>query len=405
MSTVPRRERANLWVISAAQFLTLAGMTAILPLLPLYLEQIGVTDRAAVKYWTGALGSAPFAVAVFATPIWGSLSDRFGYKPMVVRSVAGIAIATIGMGFASTPLELLAWRAVQGAVSGVFPAAVALLSALTPEERVGRALAILQSSRAAGGLIGPVIGGVLADLIGIHALFYCVGGLAIATTFLCAIVLDRDPPVHAADRAAGAAGAAAIGWRDLLADRGTLGMLALIVVFQVTVMTSWPTLVLFVQKFDVPQSAVASTTGLLVFASGLPALLTATIWARLGARRGLVRMIAISLTMTGIANVLIGLAADRIEVVIGLRALAGFSLSGFIPLSFEWIAEHAPAGTRGRMAGFASTAMMLGNVIGPALGGWLAVGVGIAATFWVPGIALALVGAALLAGHLRQPRA
>ena len=145
-----RHERANLWVICAAQFLTLGGMTAVLPLIPLYLQQIGVSDRDALKYWTGAIGSAPFAVAVFTTPIWGALADRFGHKPMVVRSVFGIAFATVGMGFAYTPLALLGWRGVQGAVSGVFPAAVALVSALTPEERLSHSLAVLQTARAGG---------------------------------------------------------------------------------------------------------------------------------------------------------------------------------------------------------------------------------------------------------------
>ncbi|HZR84667.1 MAG TPA: MFS transporter [Candidatus Binatia bacterium] len=400
MPTTVRRERLNLWVISAAQFLTLAGMTAILPLLPLYLAQIGVSDRNAVKYWTGALGSAPFAVAVFATPIWGSLSDRFGYKPMVVRSVAGIAIATVGMGLASSPVELLVWRGVQGAVSGVFPAAVALVSALTPAERVGRALAILQSARAAGGLCGPLLGGLVADLIGIHALFYWVGGIAAATTVLCALVLDRDPEEPPAAHAA-AAGSL---WRSLLGDGGTLGMLALIVLFQVTLMTSWPTLALFVQKFDVPESRVATTTGLLIFASGFPALVTATVWARLGARRGLVAMIALSLACTGTANVCIGLLAESIPAVLALRAFAGLSLAGFIPLSFEWLAQRAPAGARGRMAGLASTAMMVGNVIGPALGGWLAVRVGLASTFYAPGAMLAAVGVGLAALSLGADR-
>src|SRR5262245_33828448 len=177
----PRHERANLWVICAAQFLTLGGMTAILPLIPLYLQQIGVTDRAALKYWTGAIGSAPFAVAVFATPLWGALADRFGYKPMVVRSVFGIALATIGMGFSDTPVALLGRRGVQGAVSGVFPAAVALVSALTPEDRLSRSLAVLQSARAAGSLCGPLIGGLLADLIGIRGLFFAVGAVSFIT--------------------------------------------------------------------------------------------------------------------------------------------------------------------------------------------------------------------------------
>lgn len=399
MPPVSSRERANLWVISAAQFLTLAGMTAILPLLPLYLQQIGVADRAAVKYWTGALGSAPFAVAVFATPVWGALSDRFGYKAMVVRSVAGIAIATVGMGLSHTPGELLLWRGVQGAVSGVFPAAVALLSALTPEERVGRALAVLQSSRAAGALCGPLVGGVLADVIGIHGLFYAVGILALATTILCAVVIEHEPASamhHSSEHAA------KLGWRPLLADRGTLGMLALIVAFQVTVMTSWPTLALFVQKFDVAEGAIASTTGFLIFASGLPALLTATGWARLGARHGLVAMIALSLAGTGIFNVAIGVATN-ISTVFALRTLTGLSLAGFIPLSFEWISARAPAGARGRMAGLGSTAMMIGNVIGPTLGSWLAVHVGLAATFYAPGAALALIGVAL--GAVRLLRA
>jgi DHA1 family multidrug resistance protein-like MFS transporter len=158
MDRAPRQERLNLWATCAAQFLTLAGMTAVLPLIPLYLQHIGVTDRATLKYWTGAIGAAPFAVAVFATPLWGALADRLGYKPMVVRSVFGIAISTAGMGFSGTPLALLLWRGVQGAVSGVFPAAVALVSALTPDQRVGRSLALLQSARAGGALCGPLFG-------------------------------------------------------------------------------------------------------------------------------------------------------------------------------------------------------------------------------------------------------
>src|SRR5205085_424772 len=98
-----RQERLNLWATCAAQFLTLAGVTAVLPLLPLYLQHIGVTDRATLKYWTGILGAAPFAVAVFATPVWGALADRVGYKPMVVRSVFGLALSTAGMGVSATP--------------------------------------------------------------------------------------------------------------------------------------------------------------------------------------------------------------------------------------------------------------------------------------------------------------
>ena len=397
IDTPPRHERANLWVICAAQFLTLGGMTAVLPLIPLYLQQIGVSDREMLKYWTGAIGSAPFVVAVFATPLWGMLADRFGYKPMVVRSVFGIAFATVGMGYARTPLALLGWRGVQGAVSGVFPAAVALVSALTPEARLSRSLAMLQSARAAGALCGPLIGGVLADLIGIRGLFFGVGAIAAATGVVCSLVLVEPPR----DELHAGAGRRTIGWRDLLRTPASLGMLALLVLFQAAIMCSWPTLALFVEHLGVGPAAVATTTGALVFAAGLPATLTATVWARVGRRVGIGPTLIASLVCTGVASVAVG-ASSRLALVFALRVLSGLSMAGFIPLAFEWINGQTPPGSRGRMAGLGSTAMMGGNVIGPLVGGWLAVHVGLAATFWAPGVVLTAVGAAMAARELQR---
>jgi MFS transporter, DHA1 family, multidrug resistance protein len=394
----PPHERANLTVICVAQFLTLAGMTAVLPLLPLYLRQIGVTDRVTLKYWTGALASAPFAVAVFATPLWGALADRVGHKPMVVRSVAGIAVATIGMGCSGTPLALLGWRGVQGAVSGVFPAAVALVSALTPEVRLSRALAILQTARAGGALCGPLIGGVLADLIGMRGLFFAVGSVAAAAAVACSLVLREParaepPPARRA--------AAAVRWRDLLRAPPLIGMLALLALYQAAIMCSWPTLALYVEHLGVARAAVATTTGLVVFAAGLPAMLTATTWARCGQRYGRPPLLVAALVLTGLANVGIG-AAGRLPLLFVLRASAGLSMAGFVPLTFELMNANSPPGARGRTAGLGSTAMMIGNVAGPLCGGWLAVHAGLAATFWAPGLALAGAGVALAAYRLRR---
>jgi len=389
--TPSRQERLNLWATCAAQFLTLAGMTAVLPLLPLYLQHIGVTDRATLKYWTGALGAAPFAVAVFATPVWGALADRLGYKPMVVRSVLGLALATAGMGLSGTPLALLGWRAVQGAVSGVFPAAVALVSAMTPERRIGRSLALLQSARAGGALCGPLIGGLLADLIGIRGLFFGVGLLAGAAGVACAFLI-AEPHHHAAAHPQ----VEASSWRTLLAARPLLAMLVLLTMFQASVMCSWPTLALYVAQLGVERDAVATTTGVVVFAAGLPAMLMATVWSRWGRRIGPLTALTVSLLLSGAANLAMG-AAAQLPLVLALRAIAGAGVAGFVPLTFEWMNARAPEGARGRMAGLGSTAMMVGNVIGPLAGGWLAVHVGLAATFWVPGAILAAIGAGLCA--------
>jgi DHA1 family multidrug resistance protein-like MFS transporter len=386
--TAPAQERLNLLITCTAQFLTLAGMSAVLPLIPLYLQEIGVVERTALKYWTGAIASAPFAVAVVATPLWAALADRTGYKPMVVRSVAGIAVATVGMGLVGSPLALLLWRGVQGAVSGVFPASVALVSALTPEARLGRALALLQTARSAGALCGPVIGGVLADLVGIRGLFFGVAAIAAATAVACSVGLveAREARAHTAGRSTPAS------MRDLLAARPLLAMFALVLGFQAAAMCSWPTLALFVEQFGVARDAVASTTGVVALAAGLPATLTATVWARLGQRHGVLRMLAASLLFSGLANVAVG-TVHSLSLVLVMRAVAGLAMAGFIPLAFEWMNAHAPPGTRARAAGLASTAMMAGNVIGPLAGGWLAAWVGLPATFWAPGVLLIGAGA------------
>ena len=390
----PAQERLNLVVLCASQFLTLAGMTAVLPLLPLYLGEVGVTGSTELRWWTGALGSAPFAIAVFATPIWGELADRVGYKPMVVRSVTGIALVTAGMGVAHSPDTLLGWRCLQGVVSGVFPAAVALLTAATPASRSGRALAHLQSWRAAGALAGPPLGGLRADVFGIRPVFFAASAVAGVTALACFAVLE-EPARSPRHRAAGPAS----GFRDVLASREMLVLLGATIVFQMAALAWWPNLAFFVEKIGVPRDTVASTTGFIVLASGLPSTLLPPLWHRLTQRCPMRWLLVVSLAGVGVANVATGLAGQHLASVVGWRLVAGIFAAGFVPLSFQWMNTLAPEGSRGRMAGIASTAMMLGNVFGPVAGSWLAIRSGLEATFWAPGLLLlaaAVATAALL---------
>ena len=389
MTAMPPHERANLWVVCTAQFLCLAGMTAVLPLLPLYLQQIGVDGRDDLRWWTGILGAAPFAVAVFATPMWGALADRFGHKPMMVRSVVGIAMASVGMGFSHSPLALLAWRGLQGAVSGVFPAAVGLLSSLTPASRLGNALAILQATRSAGVLCGPLLGGVLADFVGIRPLFIGVGSIALVMAIVCAWILEERPE-RDADAAPEPPGTAASALR-IIRQPAVAGMLGLILIYQSAVMASWPMLALWVEKLGVRADAVATTTGLVVFAHGLPSMMLATSWTAMVPRLGLRPLVGFAVVASGLTNIAVGLALN-IEAVLFLRLLSGAAMAGFVPLSLQWLASLSHGGAQGRMAGISTTAMMAGNVIGSVVGSWIAVEISLEATFWIPGILLAIAG-------------
>lgn len=110
--------RKNLYSLWFAQLIAMIGLSLIIPFLPLYLREIGVTGREAVKIWSGLIFSAPFMVSAFLQPLWGMLGDRRGRKPMVVRAMLGLALANFLMGFAQTPLQVLILRFLQGSLSG-----------------------------------------------------------------------------------------------------------------------------------------------------------------------------------------------------------------------------------------------------------------------------------------------
>src|SRR5205807_1772568 len=91
-----------------------------------------------------------------ASPIWGVLGDRFGRKPMLIRSMVGGALTVGLVAFAQNPAQLVVLRFLQGATSGTVAAATSLVAAETPRSRVGWALGVVTSAVALGGAIGPV---------------------------------------------------------------------------------------------------------------------------------------------------------------------------------------------------------------------------------------------------------
>src|ERR1700712_2840724 len=92
--------RRNLAVCVAGSFTTIVAMTLLLPFLPLYVAQLGVSDPAAIVEWSGLAYGATFFTAALCAPLWGRLADRYGRKPMLIRASLGMAVAMslIGMG-------------------------------------------------------------------------------------------------------------------------------------------------------------------------------------------------------------------------------------------------------------------------------------------------------------------
>lgn len=169
--------RRNLIVCVFGSFTTIVGMTLLLPFLPLYVEQLGVSDHAAIVQWSGVAYGATFLSAALTAPLWGRLADRYGRKLMLIRASLGMAIAMSLIGMAHNVYELVGLRLLAGLLGGYASGSTVLVAAQTPKARSGWAIGVLSAGIMAGSLVGPLIGGVLPNLIGIRATFFLIGSV------------------------------------------------------------------------------------------------------------------------------------------------------------------------------------------------------------------------------------
>lgn len=181
-------------------FLTGAAFSLIMPFLPLYVETLGVTGHEALNMWSGLVFSITFLFSAIASPFWGGLANRRGRKLMLLRSALGMSIVMLLMGMAQNIWQFLALRAVLGLLGGFIPNANALIATQVPRNRSGWALGTQSTGGVSGALIGPLIGGLLADQYGLRPVFYITAAvllLCFVLTLLC--VKEQFIPVQKKD--------------------------------------------------------------------------------------------------------------------------------------------------------------------------------------------------------------
>src|SRR5262245_14154089 len=171
----------NVYAVTATSFMGYTGFTLVMPFLPLFIGQLGVTDPGQIAMWTGvSLGITPAMTAILA-PAWGRLGDRFGRKIMVERSLVSFVVLFAAMAYVTRAWQVLAIRAVQGLFAGYGSLSVAMAAESAPRDRMPSAIGLVQTAQRIGPGVGPLIGGALAGLVGLRraflvtAIFYAVG--------------------------------------------------------------------------------------------------------------------------------------------------------------------------------------------------------------------------------------
>jgi len=349
-----------------------------LPFLPLYVRQLGVTEAGKVAAVSGLLFAAPFFAATVATPVWGFLGDRHGRKLMVVRASFGLAAATLLMGFATTIPQLFVLRLAQGAVSGFIAAALALMASSAPRERMGYALGTLQTAIPTGTIVGPLIGGTLADLIGYRQIFFVTAALNVLAGILVVALVKRD---------VGSSSTAGIGrvldnYRTVFGSAQFRQLFFVLFACQFALMSIQPVMALYVESLGAHGRLLATTTGVIFAITGVASALAAPRWGRSSDRSGYRRTLGKALLGSGIFALPQALVAAPWQLFV-TRIFYGTFIGGIVPSVQAMIGLRAPADRRAGIMGVTSTALMMGNLMGPLVGGAVAGRFGLRSVFFL----------------------
>lgn len=350
----------NLIVLWFAQFMAMIGMSSVLPFLPLYVRELGVPAEDAA-FWSGLINAAPFAMSSLLTPVWGALGDKYGQKTMVIRAVIGLGVTVTLMGFAPNVWVLLVLRLLQGAASGFIAANNAFVSTHTPTEHAGVALSTLQTSVAAGMVIGPLVGGTISDAVGMHDVFFVVGGLCALSSYVLwrNLVEERMAPSKRPPRVLR-------NMRIVIRDPALRRLLLTLFVVQTSLMLTTPIYPYFIAELGAPASMLSSITGTIVSIVGIMSVISSPWWGARSDRLGFRPTMMAAAAVAGL-GILAQALVPSYHWLFPIRAIMGIATGALQPLVYSQLTRLAPMGRKGGIMGMASSATLAGNLTGPLL--------------------------------------
>jgi MFS family permease len=376
--------RRNLAVCVFGSFTTLVSLSMLLPFLPLYVQQLGVTAQADVVQWSAVAFGATFFGTAITAPIWGRLADRFGRKPMLVRAAIGMAVVMSLIGLARDATDLVVLRLIAGLIGGYASASIVMIGSQVPREKAGWALGVLSTGALSGNLIGPLVGGFLPQLVGIRGTFF-VGGAMIACAALTTMLLIREDFNRESDGARSDKKNQAKNGNSRWPIITALLMTAVMVLL--ANMSIEPIITVYIGHLGVAFDDQARVAGVVMACSALGSILTA---ARLGAladRVGSWNVIIGCLLLTGLVMVPQAYVTHWWQLAV-LRGVMGMTIAGLLPAIAKLIRHSVEEHNTGKILGYLQSAQFSGQVIGPLIGGQIGAYFGLHYVFLVTGALL-----------------
>ena len=261
------RWQRTLYIMLFAQLITAVGFSSIFPFLPLYVKSLGASSGLSVEFLAGMVFSSQAFTMMLASPFWGALADRYGRKLMVERAMFSGAAILLLMAFVRSAEELVFLRAIQGFLTGTLAAANALVAAEVPRNQTGYAMGLLQTGLGAGVALGPLLGGVIADLFGYSAAFYVTSALLFLAGMMVFLGVREDFTPE--ERPSRRQHSLLNSWRRIFSAAGVPITYTLRFMSQLGRMMIIPVLPLFIETLLTNTNRVNTFTGLVIGRSGL----------------------------------------------------------------------------------------------------------------------------------------
>ena len=373
--------KRTVYISLVCVFCTSFGVSQLGPILPLYFHDLGVNTPEGMSLWSGLATGITFLIVCLAAPFWGRLADRKGRKITLIRSSFGMALCNVLIAFQTTPEGVVLIRLVQGLVSGFYSASITLIASESPIERTGWALGLLASANLAGSLIGPLLGGYIADTVGIRNDFIIVGILmGLAGVLATAFIHENYVPKPNIEKLSISK------LKEQIPEFSSIVALCVAsFIYAICIMSLQPVISVYIKGIVSSNTEnLAFIAGAVFSAMGIAQLMSSSPLGKLVDKVGPRKVLVISLIYVGLFNIPQAYVTDVYQLAF-IRFLQGFGLGGMLPALNTYLSSKTPREFTGQVFSYNQSCLFFGYFLGAIGGSSLMALLGFTTLFWVSG--------------------
>jgi DHA1 family tetracycline resistance protein-like MFS transporter len=384
-----RRAAASFIFLTITLDMVALGMIA--PVLPRLIASFMAGNTSGAAQMLGLFGTVFAVMQFFFSPVLGSLSDRFGRRPVVLLSNFGLGLDYLLMAWAPALGWLFLGRVISGLTASSVPTGMAYMTDVTPPEKRASAFGLLGAAFGMGFVLGPAVGGILGS-VNPRLPFWVAGGLSLLNGMYGLFVLPESLPQQHRSSFSWKRANPVGSLRLLRNNKVMLGLAAVLVLGYLAQQSLQNVYVLYADyRFGWSDRAVGLSLAAVGVFSGLyGAGLVKPIVKRIGERSAL----SFGLIGGSLGYVMIGLSKTGVLLLCGIPVLNLMSIAW--PSAQSIMSREVKPSEQGQMQGAVQSLRGLAGIFGPMMFTYIfSKSFGPASAIHAPGLAF-FVAAALL---------